>query len=350
MRPFLTFAFSLVMVISFFFVGLSTIAVSGWDTDGHWVVALIAGEHVRDRTARYLTETMRLNGQDLPRSLAFHAIWADQQVYDPAYAWTKPLHFAYTDEQCSPFEMNRDCPQGKCIVSGISDFADIASRFGTDKHMREEALKFVIHLVGDLHQPLHIGFRKDDGGTSLILTDPATTLHNVWDETLMERFLAKMGFKLNYYDLFKELSRELEGEDLGKYRFPDIRSEMIQKGEILDVISGIASETSSKVTCPFGYAHMDGITRISRHDILSDDWIKSRQRIMLTQLKKAGLRLAQLLDSIATVYYEAEKHSRRNSIPKKVISAKRLPINIAEKNVFALLDEASTTSEEDYSE
>ena len=334
-----------------FWVALSIPLINGWDTDGHWIVALIAGEYVRDRTARYLKDTIRLNGQDLPRSLAYHAIWADQQVYDPAYAWTKPLHFAFTDEKCSPFSLVRDCPNGKCIVTGMSDFTRIASTFGADSKNRAEAVKFLIHFMADLHQPLHLGFRKDDGGTTLFLKDPSTTLHNVWDATLMEVYLNKIARGLNYYDVAQVLLRELKAEDIGDYEFSTIDKDSIRNGKTIDVISDIASETTSKVTCPYGYSKMDG-SRISQQDTLDESWIKNRQKVMMSQLKKAGIRLAQLLDAVATVYYEEEKANRKK-IMKRV--EKKVPIkdDNRRKNGFSLLAElggdmdASTTSEEE---
>jgi hypothetical protein len=85
-----------------------------------------------------------------PKGLASIATWADQVKNQPEYAWTKTSAPRYCSVQHNPpqecsWDFRRDCPDG-CVVSAISDFAKNDS----------ESLKFLIHFVADMHQPLHM--------------------------------------------------------------------------------------------------------------------------------------------------------------------------------------------------
>jgi len=114
----------------------------GWDNQGHRIIALIAGNHINDKAKQFLRESITLNSKDIPRSIAYHSIWADMRQGDADYAWSVPMHVAYTDDTCSPFEEERDCPKGVCLVTAIAKFTTIASDPSLKRKDREEALKF----------------------------------------------------------------------------------------------------------------------------------------------------------------------------------------------------------------
>jgi hypothetical protein len=70
-------------------------------------------------------------------------------------------------------------------------------------------VKYLLHFMAAIHQPMHLGFRKDVGGTKLFLNDPPTTLHNVWNETLFEHHLdmgasQNKGRLWNYYAVYED--------------------------------------------------------------------------------------------------------------------------------------------------
>jgi hypothetical protein len=80
----------------------------------------------------------------------------------------------------------RDCPDGKCVVAAINKQVDVlASDASDDKRLH--ALKYVIHFVGDVHQPLHAGYGDDRGGNNFHLQEfmHSGNLHAVWDTGLI---------------------------------------------------------------------------------------------------------------------------------------------------------------------
>src|SRR5690606_4063317 len=84
-----------------------------------------------------------------------------------------------------------DCPGGDCVVEAINDQADILADRSRSDAERLQALKFVVHFVGDVHQPMHAGYAHDRGGnsTQVNLRDGSrdgfgTNLHALWDSGL----------------------------------------------------------------------------------------------------------------------------------------------------------------------
>ena len=68
-------------------------------------------------------------------------------------------HFAHTPNPgCGEYNHDRDYEEGECIVTGIREFSIVVGDFGASLADRAEALEMLIHLVGDIHQPLHVAF------------------------------------------------------------------------------------------------------------------------------------------------------------------------------------------------
>jgi len=86
------------------------------------------------------------------------APWADTIKRTAEYGWTSPLHYIDAEDgpphDCS-VNLKRDCPDGKCVVVAISNFSSILADESNDLHDRVDALKFITHFIGDVHQPLH---------------------------------------------------------------------------------------------------------------------------------------------------------------------------------------------------
>lgn len=336
----------------------------GYDTDGHSAAAIIAGYNIDQKTTvKFLEETIPLRGQDVPRSLAFHSLWADQMTYKADYAWSKNLHFAQTsDWTCNPFSSHNDCPDGRCIVTAIANYTMRASDITLPLIQRQEAVKFLIHFMADLHQPVHVGFEENDGGNAIWITNRFTTLHNVWDETIFEYYRERQRQALkvqgdwNYYDAAIHLKKEIElsqsqnkdQEDL--FSEDDVRS--LARTE--KIVGSIVSWVTQHYTCPIAYRHLDK-RRIVYGDSLQDDWLKSRSKALTTLLKRAGLRLATLLDAIAVVYFDKKniERARLQEIQRKereeCETRKRKAKEAAlPKNVFSALGalhDDSTSSE-----
>lgn len=155
-----------------------------WGNDGHKIVAIIAEKHLTDEAR---TEARRLLGDNSLESVATFA--DDVRNSRPK---TKNFHFVDIPVGQSPYDPARDCKEnstsGDCVINVIERFRAILTDRTKSDADRAEALKFLVHLVGDMHQPLHCAERNDDrGGNAVKVTflGKKSNLHAVWDNGII---------------------------------------------------------------------------------------------------------------------------------------------------------------------
>lgn len=180
---------------------LASPAALAWSGLGHRLVGDLAERHVRPATERAIRAL--LAGEPVP-TLAGISDWADGlRDSDPAYfRRTARWHYVNLGTDCD-YRPPRDCVDGQCVIGAIDAQRAVLGNPHADVSQRREALKFLVHLVADAHQPLHAGGREDKGGNRFqvsLRTDlppPAfardryaggvmgTNLHAVWDYYLL---------------------------------------------------------------------------------------------------------------------------------------------------------------------
>lgn len=151
-----------------------------WGPKGHDVVATIAEAHLRPRARRAIDRA--LEGQ----SLLYWANWMDNASHSPDYAYTLTWHYKNLDKgetlESMPREERGDILTAlECLIEGLTN--------GELSHDEEAVyLRMLIHLVGDLHCPMHTGHLSDLGGNrvSLYFFGERTNLHALWDSSLVE--------------------------------------------------------------------------------------------------------------------------------------------------------------------
>jgi hypothetical protein len=116
--------------------------------------------------------------------------WADE--IRPQHPETRRWHFVSipvhpTDGESSGYDAARDCPQRECVVAKIEEFERVLGDPQASERQRLEALKYVVHFIGDVHQPLHASNNDDRGGNDVALTflEQQTNLHAVWDSGII---------------------------------------------------------------------------------------------------------------------------------------------------------------------
>jgi hypothetical protein len=170
--------------------GLALLALPGsagaWGFDGHRIVGLLA-ESELSPAAR--AEAHRLLAGEPEPTLAGVSTWADTLRDDPAWRHTGRWHWVNLPrENPCTYEPSRDCPGGDCVVGAIAkQRAILADRSRSDAE-RRDALKFLVHFVGDVHQPFHAGFGFDRGGnqTQLRFDRQGWNLHSLWDSAMVK--------------------------------------------------------------------------------------------------------------------------------------------------------------------
>lgn len=163
-----------IKLIALTFLSLHASSVLAWGIEGHKTVALIAESRLDAVAQSEVRQLLALEGAS---SLADVASWADQ------IKGTEPgliSHAVRIPFDATAYDPKRDCGRkGKCIVYGIERYEAILGQKDAPAADRLRALKFVVHYVGDIHQPLHA--IKETGGVKVQLGKREYTLHKVWD-------------------------------------------------------------------------------------------------------------------------------------------------------------------------
>lgn len=174
---------------------IAPLTAFGWSAQGHWLIGDLAS---RQLTAHARQQVAWLLEGEAEPTLAGVSTWADQlRASSPEeYKRTAPWHYINSKDGTCDFVPPRDCPDGHCAPGAIETQIKILGDAQQPREMRRDALKFVVHFVGDVHQPLHAGPRDDAGGNRYAVTvhsdvpppdyaakrpELVANLHAVWD-------------------------------------------------------------------------------------------------------------------------------------------------------------------------
>jgi hypothetical protein len=158
-----------------------------WGFEAHRVIAEIAEQYLEPQTARQIRDLLAIENVT---TLAEVSTWADE--IRPQHPETRPWHFV--DIPIHPaagepkgYVAARDCPNDDCVVAKIEQFERLLANRQAPERQRLEALKYVVHFVADVHQPLHASNNNDRGGNDVAVTflGHQTNLHAVWDSSII---------------------------------------------------------------------------------------------------------------------------------------------------------------------
>src|SRR5947207_2280907 len=176
-RPAVCFLLSICLISS-----LSAPSLA-WGTKGHRIVAIIATEYLSNKARQ---EIVKLLGSE---SLASIANDADQ--IRNSHPETAPWHFVDIENNFTNYDPVRDCAEttdnetthGDCIIEAIRHFKTVLGDPSESREKRARALIFLVHFIGDLHQPLHCADNHDQGGNEVKVLNfgKRTNLHSIWD-------------------------------------------------------------------------------------------------------------------------------------------------------------------------
>ncbi|MEJ6007058.1 S1/P1 nuclease [Paucibacter sp. AS339] len=168
------------MALALPFSLIQPLAVQAWGGDGHRLIATVAEQNL---TAAARAEVQRLLALEPGSSLASVSTWADEHRSPQ----TGPWHYVnFPRDAACTYEPQRDCEGGACVVAALERQQALLRSAAPDEE-RLKALKYVVHLVGDVHQPLHAGFADDRGGNSYQVQGfgRGSNLHSLWDSGLI---------------------------------------------------------------------------------------------------------------------------------------------------------------------
>ena len=234
-----------------------------WSKTGHRVVGEVAQQHLSRKARKAITDLLGGEG------LAEVANYADAIKSDPKYRAYGPWHYV----NFGPNERYGDSPPSTegDIIQGIESCRKVLMDANSSREDKVFHLKMLVHLLGDLHQPMHIGRAEDRGGNDIQLQwfDNGTNLHRVWDANLIN------SHGMSYTELAASLPR---------WSRKKIRD--VQQGTVLEWVEEI-HQITNKV-----YASVEVGQRLSYR--YSYDWWNTVEQQLLT----GGLRLAAVLNEI----------------------------------------------------
>ena len=265
-------------------VAVASPALAYWEF-GHETVAEIAMANVKPATRARVLALLRHSALlDTPECLAATpaeaSVWPDC-VKKLGDRFKSTFSWHYQDvEICEPFDLKSACKDGNCAAAQIQkDVALLKSGKGTTKD-RLTALVFLIHLIGDIHQPLHAGEKGDKGGNDVkavygTYAPSRLNLHSIWDGYLAERAIST-------------------GPSLVR-RYPPAERARIAAGDVTDW-----SRESWQVAHDVTYATAIGgdpcgptPARVKLDNATIDRLIPT----VRLEVKRGGLRLAKMLDA-----------------------------------------------------
>lgn len=246
---------------------------SAWGGDGHQVAALIAEERLTPDAKAEIRELLgEANISD-----AEIASWADE-IRRQRRA-TAPWHYVNIPVGANVFDPERDGNGGENIIEKIAAFEKTLSDKTAPQADRVEALKFLVHFVGDIHQPLHCAERNGDkgGNTRLVFfleRKKAVSLHRCWDSLiLLQR---------------KQRTRVADYADALNAKIGDDQAKAWARGTAVDW-----ANESQRVAVERVYADVPADGPPPK---LTREYIDKSCLVLDEQLQKAGVRLAMVLN------------------------------------------------------
>ena len=164
----------------------SSYSAFGWGPKGHDVIASIAEQHLTKKAAKAIDEI--LDG----RSIVFYSSWMDNIQNSPyweyGYNKTKTWHYANVDKGQTYQTMQKN--ENGDVITALNFLTKelTENEASLTDSMRVDYLKMIVHLVGDLHCPMHAGRLSDTGGNKVRVKwfGQNTNLHSVWDSKMID--------------------------------------------------------------------------------------------------------------------------------------------------------------------
>ncbi|KAJ6127664.1 hypothetical protein N7523_003276, partial [Penicillium sp. IBT 18751x] len=268
----------------------------GWGDLGHRTVAYLAEKYLSEQGTQLVEDLVTPNEHF---DISDAAVWADRQKFH--YPFTRSWHFI--DAEDKPPDLCRvsyeaDCKTGGCVISAIENMvSERVQDLGLEKAQQGDALKFLMHFIGDVHQPLHVEAKLRGGNDLHVCFDnhsaKNTNLHSVWDTYIPH--------KMN--GLKQKPKHNEEKEPAVKW------AEKLFQSQGLRPLQAECSDTKKPLRCSMIWAaetnglncdfvFEKGVEWLETHD-LGGEYYNKAAPIVEAQILKAGIRLAVWLNALA---------------------------------------------------
>ena len=257
-----------------------------WGSIGHRLITRLALANVTPRTRAAIADLLRAAPQlDTAEchidSLEDAAIWPDCVRKDDRWAYSAPWHFQNAPVCAALYDPRARCADGNCVTAQIERQRRVLADRSRPRAQRLEALAFLAHFIGDIHQPLHVSdLNHNRGGNDIIVDLPSeadtASLHRLWDDNLV-------------VDLLRE-----EGERSLVRPFPPAERARLATGSAADWARESWRAARFVYAQAFGHDPCGGPAPSAV--TLSGGEVRADLPLVRARLILAGLRLARVLD------------------------------------------------------
>ncbi|MGB8508195.1 MAG: S1/P1 nuclease [Pyrinomonadaceae bacterium] len=294
------------LVAAAFLTALLHASAAAWGGEGHHIVTMIAEKHLSATARQQINDILTNNhlcggGATVLNKMLCASTWPDDSrntTHPQTYNW----HFVDISLRNKGYDPLRDCEpedqdvKGKCGIYGLDHALKILRKEITDpKISRAQALMFVIHIVGDLHQPLHTVKEKTGGNFYFVqYFEVPSQLHKVWDSKIIGTRMLKLGKSESQY------AAMLDG---GIASAGGLAS--LQQGDAVGWLNEAHAEAiGDAYECPSA-SDCNGPSKWLRNEPfksgshttrqLENDYFNHNLTIIERQLQRGGARLAKVL-------------------------------------------------------
>jgi hypothetical protein len=242
---------------------LTTIPAQAWGPKGHRIIGEIAQRHLEQNVSKKVLKILK------DESLAMSSTWMDFIKSDDSFDHMYPWHYCTIPDSSFSFQENLTLKEGDVVQTLQRLIKEFKSKKFKDGDERM-AVRMLVHLIGDIHQPLHVGNGKDRGGNDFKVNwfNEESNLHKIWDSEI-----------INY-------------QDLSYTEYADWVDQDIFWVESLNDKSVIEWALESKKI------RVNGLYPDTNILNLSYDYNFQHIETLNSQLLKAGFRLAMVLNEI----------------------------------------------------
>jgi len=265
-----------------------------WGREGHRLTALVAEQYLTPETQAQIAELLH------KETIADIASWAD--AYRMDHPETAKWHFVDIPKSAEKFDRDRDCPLSEkdpkspwrdCVTDRILYFEGRLGDTSLPPSERAMALKFLVHLIGDIHQPFH-ALGDDRGGNDIHVQFLGSrqcgrydcNLHGVWDESIIE----EQGLSEKKYT--ERLLQEIK----------DNHWERMSGGQPT-LWANVSHHYAVDAYAPDGA-------------LLTHEYVDAESKVVDAELALGGLRLAHVLNRILGASATPESQPGRTALPK----------------------------------
>ncbi|GGW84196.1 S1/P1 nuclease [Alteromonas halophila] len=236
-----------------------------WGQTGHRITGAIAQQYLSPLSQAALSELLPSG------SLAQASTYADEMRSDPSEFWQKtasPWHYVTVPEGKHYHEVG--APEQGDAYSALERFTGTLKDPSASHEDKQLALRFVVHLIGDLHQPLHAGNGEDRGGNDVKVRFfwQDSNLHRVWDSQVLAQR------DLSYSEWTSWLTRSITPQNIRDWATTDVEDWIRESTEIRDTIY---PEDANNMSYDYLYDHLPTAKR---------------------RLQMAGIRMALYLNAV----------------------------------------------------